>query len=158
MGAIPNGRPNRKKTYIIAVVLVVISLVVLSAFFYLLVGISPKNPHRPCVIAPIGLNLDRTTESSVNLVIVSAPEAATTDGAIISYTHNGTPVDVKATLYNATGTVVANYTNSAFDNIVPLTRGMTLVITPASGSVSTGDVITITSSQDTFSTSEVTVK
>jgi len=139
---------------VIAIVIVV-SIVVLAAILYVM-AMESACTHRE-IPPPLGLNQERGALSSVNILISSVPHGATTDEAIISYTHNGTHSPVTATLYNATGTLVANYTNGAFDEIIPLTRGMTLVVSPSSGSVSVGDVIIISSSQNTFSTSAVYV-
>ena len=159
MRKIRNRRKDDAVSPVIATILMVAITVVLAAVLYVMVmGMTSTQQ----ISQPLGLNQQSKTASTVNILISSAPDGATTDGASISYTHGGTPAGVTATLYNAAGTVVATYTNGAFTpatgtDPVTLTSGMTLVISPTSGSVSAGDVITISSSQNTFSTSTITV-
>jgi len=154
MRKIRNRRKDDAVSPVIATILMVAITVVLAAVLYVMVmGMTSTQQ----ISQPLGLNQQSKTASTVNILISSAPDGATTDGASISYTHGGTPAGVTATLYNAAGTVVANYTSTGFDATVTLTSGMTLVVTPTSGSVSAGDVITISSSQNTFSTSTLHV-
>jgi len=155
MRKIRNMRKDDAVSPVIATILMVAITVVLAAVLYVMVmGMTGTQT----ITQPLGLNQQSKTSSSVNILISSAPDGATTDGMTVSYTHSGTPAGVTATLYNAAGTNVTWYDGSAFDDTsVTITSGMTLVITPIAGSVSAGDVITISSSQNTFSTSTVTV-
>ncbi len=155
MRKIRNIRKDDAVSPVIATILMVAITVVLAAVLYVMVMGMTGNQT---ITQPLGLNQQSKTSTTVNILISSAPDGATTDGATISYTHDGTPAGVTATLYNAAGTAVATYTGGVFnDTTITLTSGMTLVITPTTGAVSAGDVITISSSQNTFSTSTVTV-
>ncbi len=107
---------------------------------------------------PLEIDCLNNTGETVTLLVVSAPDGASTDGASISYGHKGTPVGLNATLYDTAGTAIANYSsNRGFDSVVLLTKGMTLVIKPASGLTYPNDVITIESLIGTFGSATVEV-
>ena len=160
MRKIRNRRKDDAVSPVIATILMVAITVVLAAVLYVMVmGMTTTNTT---ITTPLALNQQGKTSSTVTIGITSAPNGATTDGVSISYTpKGGTPLGATATLYSAAGTVVANYTSTGFDDTtVSLTSGMTLVITPnlpSGTSVSPGDVISISTSQNTFGLSKLTV-
>ena len=148
---------NKRKVSPVIAVLIVATVVVLAAVLYVM--LMDRSHPEVIPVAPLGLNQEnKTISSSITMKIWSAPNGATTEGASISYIHDGTQIPVTAKLYEPEGNLVATYsTSSAFSETVPLVNGMTLVVTPASGSVSDGDVITITSNQHTFATSTLNI-
>ena len=159
MRKIRNIRKDDAVSPVIATILMVAITVVLAAVLYVMVMGMTHGPEQ--IQTPLGLNYQSKTSTAVNVMISSAPNGATTDGATISYTptSSGIPTTATAVLYNAAGTVVANYgvsTAGAFNTTVTLTSGMTLVITP-NGGVHSGDKITMSSSENTFGTSTVNV-
>jgi len=147
---------NKRKVSPVIAVLIVATVVVLAAVAYVMM--MDRSHPEVIPVAPLGLLQENKTTSSVTIKISSAPNGATTDGASISYIHNGTLIPLTAKLYDVAGSEVAHYDASGFNATVPLTKGMTLVITPTlptGTSVSDGDLIVITSNQHTFATSTV---
>ena len=129
---------------VIATILMVAITVVLAAVLYVMVmGMASSGPAPDM---PLGLNQQTKSETSVTVLISSAPTTARIYGSTISLTHDGLPGKANATLYSSTGGIVANYTNGEWhglpSNDTAYESGMILKITAAA--VSHGDSITIT--------------
>ena len=131
---------------VIATILMVAVTVVLAAVLYVMVmGMVSSGPAPDM---PLGLNQQTKCDTSVTVLISSAPTTARIYGSLISITHDGTPTQANATLYSSSGAIVANYTNSEWhglpSNDTGYERGMILKITAAA--VSHGDSIQISGS------------
>ena len=114
---------------------------------------------------PLGLNSAGRTTTTFTILVSSAPNDAMVAGSMFSFTHNsvvGVISDI--TLYSAGGVPTAYYESATgWTYVAPATAdtlrfsaGMKLTITPADG-VSAGDTLTISSTEDSFGTTQYVV-
>jgi hypothetical protein len=109
---------------------------------------------------PLGLSQQSRTTTTVTILIASAPNGALVDGTQISLQSGGTPMAItSATLYTAAAVPVGTYIGSTgtwiLGSTVEFQAGMTILITAPS--ISNGDVLTISSMDDYFGTTTLSV-
>ena len=112
---------------------------------------------------PLGLNDAGRTTTTFTMLVSSAPDGAMVEGTTFSYTHSNavTPINA-AVIYTAGGVPCAwwNGTNpwvySGYTaDTLEYNSGMKITIT--AGAVTSGDKLTISSSEEYFSTTTFTV-
>ena len=148
---------------VIATILMVAITVVLAAVLYVMViGMGDTGS----IATPLGLSKTDRDAVSVTIIVADAPNDAMIDGTQISLTHEGTPLGITgATLYAGNADIVAlynpaiavpwSYQNGTSATTLDFTAGMTIRVVAAS--VSSGDVVTFSSTEDYFGTTTVTV-
>ncbi len=148
-------------TKIIAGVIVLILLFVgLMAFLYVYPGTGGYNsPYCP---PPLGLEAQRCMPPT--FLVSSAPDGAMVKGSIFVIIHNDNISQIdKITIYNSTGVMVAfcdgnepwHYVNNASADTLEYRPGMKIVV--EYNDISSGDSLTITSSEDYFGVTECDV-
>ena len=143
---------------VIATILMVAITVVLAAVLYVMViGMGDTGT----VEEPLGLSSAGRTTTSFTMLVASAPDGAMVEGTLFSFTHNNavTPV-TSAIVYTAAG-IPAGWWNGTWAysgytaDTLEYSAGMKITITAPA--VSNGDVLTISSSEEYFSTTTYTI-
>ncbi|MCK5024666.1 MAG: type IV pilin N-terminal domain-containing protein [Thermoplasmata archaeon] len=146
---------------VIATILMVAITVVLAAVLYVMViGMGDVDD----IASPLGLSDAGRTTTTFTVLVASAPDGAMVDGTQFSFTHdNAVGAVTNATVYDAGGIEVAWWTSATgwvyatggTADTVEYNSGMKIMIT--SGAVSSGDTLTMSSSEGYFGTTEYNV-
>ena len=152
-------RKDEAVSPVIATILMVAITVVLAAVLYVMVmNMTVIEP----IVSPIGLNASGHTSTSVTLLVSSAPDDAKVEGTQFSLDHNnGIGVIDGATIYDGNGVPVAWYNGTAWEysgttaDTLDYASGMKIVV--SAPAISTGDSLTISSSEGRFGTVEFVI-
>ncbi|MBA3045729.1 MAG: type IV pilin [Candidatus Thermoplasmatota archaeon] len=142
---------------VIATILMVAITVVLAAVLYVMVIGMSTGPEG--IDTPLGLNAVSGSKTLTNITIqvANAPSGAKLQGMVISMTRGGSVQQItEATIYSAEGLPLLVYTPGTIVTLeTVITAGMKIVVeTPA---ISSGDVISITSTENYFGASSLNV-
>lgn len=144
---------------VIATILMVAITVVLAAVLYVMViGMTPTGK----LVAPLGLNGSGHTTTSVTLLVSSAPDGAMVEGTQFSLDHNnGIGIIDSATIYDGNGAPVAWYNGTAWEysgftaDTLDYSPGMKIIV--SAPAISSGDILTISSTEEYFLTTEFVI-
>ena len=152
---------------VIATILMVAITVVLAAVLYVMViGMGDVDD----IASPLGLSDAGRTTTNATMLIASAPDGAMVAGTQFSFTHdNAVGAIVSATVFGADGVMVATWTGGVWsywesdgtttdaDGADTIDYNPGMKITIETNAISSGDTITISSSEAYFGTTEYRV-
>ena len=146
---------------VIATILMVAITVVLAAVLYVMViGMGDVED----IASPLGLSDAGRTTTNATMLIASAPDGAMIDGTQFSFTHDNEVKQIlTATVFGADGSVVATWTGGVWTYVGVGASADTsdynpgMKITVETAAITSGDTITISSSEGYFGTTEYRV-